>query len=112
MITLKQVNKILDAVGRSVFVYSNNRRSSVYKATIQPLRYKNKMYLNGEVNEIGHYGEGYYLYIGPAEISLDNLDEWSSIVTLDGIYYKIERSERVYFRDETVYTWAVLKERI
>ncbi|MBQ5994767.1 MAG: hypothetical protein IJL63_02790 [Clostridia bacterium] len=109
---MKQVTRLINAVGRSVYVTDGSYRTREYSAVIQPLRYKNKMYLNGEVNDLGHYAEGYYLYIGPPDISLKRLSAAASITVSDGTRYKIERSESVYYGKDELYIWAVLKERV
>ncbi|MDR1464916.1 MAG: hypothetical protein LBJ11_06425, partial [Oscillospiraceae bacterium] len=53
-------------------------RSAGYGAFLQPLRYKNKMYLGGVNTRIGFNREGYYLYLGPAGHDLTKLgrDVW------------------------------------
>ena len=109
---MKQVQRLIDAVGRSVYITDGSWHSRTYNAVIQPLRYKNKMYLNGEVNDLGHYAEGFYLYVGPADISLANLSVHATFTTSDGKRYKLERWESVFYKEEALYTWAVLKERV
>ena len=51
--------------GRSVYITSEKLNSEIFNALVQPLRYKNKMYVAGTNTEIGLAEENYYLYIGP-----------------------------------------------
>lgn len=109
---MKQVDELINTVGRSVYIKEGMWQSKTYRAVIQPLRYKNKMYLNGEVNDLGHYSEGFYLYIGPASVKLSSLGISASLYTSDSKRYKIERWENIFYKEEPLYTWAVLKERL
>ena len=78
-----------------------------FKALLQPLRYKNKMYLSGIPTSIGRAEEGYYLYVGPPDIEID--DSSTDELVCEGMSYCIEKSESVYFGTRKIYTWAVLK---
>ncbi len=76
------------------------------QAFICPLRYKNKMYLYGVNTEIGFNPEGYYLYIGPPEISLEGENGY---IESGGEKYRIDRNERVYLGSEVLYIWAIIR---
>ena len=57
--------------GRTLVIENtDSTRTAPFKGFIQPLRYKNKMYLYGVNTEIGYNSQGYYLYIGPPEHDL------------------------------------------
>lgn len=79
-----------------------------YKAFLQPLRYKNKMYLQGAYTGIGLSAQGYYLYIGPPEYDL-NLAKSDGFITADNKKYQIDRCEYVYRGSSPWYVWAVLR---
>lgn len=87
----------------------DNWSSPTYSGFVQPLRYKNKMYLNGVNTVIGFNSEGHYLYIGPPDHDLSRLDKtyWLESCSKK---YMIDRCEKVYFRNEVVYIWAVIRE--
>lgn len=106
----KTIEAYIKRLGRSVYITDEDWSSDIYTAFIQPLRYKNKMYLSGTFNELGHYGEGYYLYIGPANESFEFLSTHALLHTADGSY-KIERFEKIYLKEKPVYIWAVIKKR-
>ena len=76
------------------------------RAYINPLRYKNKMYLYGVNTEIGYNPEGYYLYIGPPDADVTNTEEY---IECSEEKYRIDRGEKVYLKDEVLYIWAVVR---
>lgn len=83
-------------------------RSNAFYGFIQPLRYKNKMYLSGVNTQIGYNSEGYYLYIGPPEHDLTNID-MDARLSAAGIDYQIDRAEKVYRNGKVFYIWAVIR---
>lgn len=96
--------------GQDITLKGNNGWSSAtYGGFIQPLRYKNKMYLNGVNTVIGFNSQGHYLYIGPPNHDLTTLssDKW---LEAGDKKYTIDRCEKVYFKNEVVYIWAIIRE--
>lgn len=106
------VEKSLNKYGRSVYLTDGEWTSAVFGALVEPLRYKNKMYMSGDFTEIGHFDEGYYLYIGPVSHNPKNLSQNALVHTSDGISYKFHRCETVFSADKPVYVWAVIKEKV
>lgn len=86
---------------------TDSTRTAPFKGFIQPLRYKNKMYLYGVNTEIGYNSQGYYLYIGPPEHDL-TLNEDALIIDGD-IKYQIDRAEKIKLGEEVLYVWAVVR---
>lgn len=84
--------------------------SPVYKAFLQPLRYKNKMYLEGVYTPIGRDVNGIYLYVGPAGHDVTRLSSQARILAADGRQFVIQRAEKVSLSDKPFYFWAVVKE--
>ncbi len=99
---------LLSQAGRRVELWGENGAEKGFKALIQPLRYKNKMYLDGIYTEIGFNSQGHYLYIGPPEIDLTAADD-SQFLKSDGVSYQIDRAEKVYSGEEPFYIWAVIR---
>lgn len=96
--------------GRACRVCLPNEWSSErFKAHIQPIRYKTKLYLEGDFTEIGVNKNDVYLYLGPAKHDLTRLSADARIVDSDGAFYKIDRSERVLYCGECIYIWAVIR---
>lgn len=83
--------------------------SEKFKAHIQPIRYKTKLYLEGNFTEIGINKNDVYLYLGPANHDLTRLSEDARVIDADGVFYKIDRCEKIMFGDKCVYVWAVIR---
>ncbi len=83
-------------------------KSNTFYGFIQPLRYKNKMYLSGVNTQIGYNSEGYYLYIGPPEHDLTNIGE-DARLSAGGVDYQVDRAEKVYRNGKVFYIWAVVR---
>ncbi|MCQ2484827.1 MAG: hypothetical protein MJ168_05785 [Clostridia bacterium] len=83
--------------------------SPIFGGFIQPLRYKNKMYLNGVNTVIGFNSQGHYLYIGPPNHDLSSVsgDIW---LESNGKKYTVDRCEKVYFKNDVIYIWAIIRE--
>ncbi|MBR5773843.1 MAG: hypothetical protein IKY44_03225 [Clostridia bacterium] len=102
-------NKVISSVGKTVTAHlPDGWCSGPYKALIQPLRYKNKMYLDGTYTDIGRNTSGYYLYIGPANHDISRLDETAYLVSGD-VKYIISRAERCYLGERITHIWAILR---
>ncbi len=104
----EQIRRELEKCGETVCLgWEDGRRGAQYRALIEPLRYKNKMYLEGTQTPIGLNARGYYLYIGPADQEVEAGD---GIFLIRGSRrYEIDRAECVVYRGQTVYRWAVLR---
>ncbi len=84
--------------------------SAFYKAFLQPLRYKNKMYMEGTYTPIGRDANGLYLYIGPSDRDLSRLETQGRVIDFENRQYIIQRAETVFRGDKIFYFWAILKE--
>lgn len=102
-------DKLFEIAGRKIALISENGETKAeFKAMIQPLRYKNKMYLDGIYTEIGFNSQGHYLYIGPPEIDLTELEDRDHLFA-DGTKYQIDRAEKVYMGEKVFYIWAIIR---
>ncbi len=102
------IKECLEEFGRPVALCSSDGKdeTNLY-AIISPLRYKNKMYLSGIYTEIGYNSEGHYLYIGPPDCDLTAHD--GGYLLSEGIKYRVDRAEKVYFGKEVFYIWAIIR---
>ena len=101
--------ELFKAFGRTVEMRNGNGRAvESCHAFIQPLRYKNKMYLDGINTEIGFNSQGHYLYIGPPSPDL-TLAADDYCIFADGVSYQIDRAERVYKGEKVFYIWAIIR---
>ena len=67
------------------------------------------MYLNGVNTVIGFNSQGHYLYIGPPDHDISRLgdEQW---IESNSQKFTVDRSEKVYFKNEVVYIWAIIRE--
>lgn len=103
--------KLLDTVGQDATVIiklNDGYHERKIKAIITPLRYKNKMYLEGIVDKIGYVDERHYLYIGPARMNFKGMSLDTEIKTADQ-KYTIKTAEPVWVGDKLLYVWAILQ---
>ena len=105
-----KISRLINQYGNTVYITGRDGwKSSSFKAFIQPLRYKTKLYMEGEHTPIGINHNDVYLYIGPADHRLDKLDRTCRIHDKDNSRYMIDRAERIIVNDTTVYIWAIIR---
>ena len=104
-----QITQFINRYGRSAKLTQNDGwESTPFHCFLQPLRYKNKMYLYGVNTRIGYNAQGYYLYIGPPEHDLTALTEDAQL-HVGSERYRIDRAEKVYCGEKLYYVWAVVR---
>lgn len=104
------IDKIFYNFGVSIHIENQDDWSSpVFNAFIQPLRYKNKLYMTGDFTPIGRNRQDVYLYIGPKNHDLTKFDSSYRICDSDGNAYMVERAEKINFKNEIVYIWAIIR---
>ncbi len=112
MITSENIQSYLEKYGCEVSVAPDGENfESSYRAFVQPLRYKNKMYLEGTRTRIGYADQSYYLYVGPATVNVCGLSDKAVLRMGDGRFY-FSHCESVQLADETIYMWAILRSLI
>ena len=109
----QDINEFFSLYGLSVRLQdSDGYNGEYFKCFIQPLRYKNKMYLDGVNTAIGFNSEGHYLYIGPPEHDLTTIDSPNTWLLFESDKYKIDRAEKVYFEGRVLYVWAIIRKMV
>lgn len=109
--TSVELDSLFKKFGREISLKQDDGWSSeIFYGFIQPLRYKNKMYLDGVYTVIGFDNQGKYLYIGPAKHDLTNLNTTTGYVFCDGVKYTVDRAEKVYYGKDPMYIWAIIRE--
>ena len=78
------------------------------KAIIQPMRYKNKMFLDGQITPIGTVDESCFLYLGPPDVMLG---ENSSTCTIyfNGLSFMVVKTELLFLGGQHILNWAILR---
>ncbi len=108
----KNVRSIMERFGVQISLCQpDGAQSDRFGAFLQPLRYKNKMYLGGVNTRIGFNREGYYLYLGPPEYDLTAIpdDAW---LAHGEEKYTVDRAEMVFFGDEPSHIWAIVRSMV
>lgn len=109
MISSKSILPYLEKYGCEVAVAEDGQTfGPAYRAFVQPLRYKNKMYLEGTRTRIGYADQSHYLYVGPATVDVCSLPNTAVLRMGEGLFY-FSHCESVRLSDETIYMWAILR---
>lgn len=98
------IQSMIRDYGCDVSIFDNDKVSAT-KAFVQPLRYKNRVYIGGRYHEMGLNKTDKYLYIGQVE---NKLTENHSIIEAHNHKYIVKRCEVYYVKDIPVYVWAIL----
>ncbi len=99
--------KMMDSIGVDM-VFQTQDEIINFKGVLQPVRYKNKMYLNGIPTELGYDSLKKYLLICPHTIELDLIDGNRTKLLFQEKSYRIHYYETIYFKGEAVYNWAIV----
>ncbi len=104
------IEKAIKKYGCTVYLSGDDGwQTELFKAFIQPIRYKTKMYMQGDYTPIGINKNDVYLYIGPAGHDLTKLSKTHRLHDKDGNLYMIDRAEKIIVSDKTAYIWAVVR---
>lgn len=95
----------LKKFGENLTVTTEKGSFSV-KGVLQPLLYKNKLYLGGKQLPQGFFDGGHYLLICPPEVKLPTLG--TALAETKDRKFNLIRSETVTSADKALYIWAVL----
>ena len=95
-------------VKMNYIVSSSADKSFDFHAFLQPLRYKNKLYLSGVPTELGYDGLKKYLLICPPDIDLDPIDGINYRLCFGDASYGVDHWETVYGKGESLYLWAII----
>ena len=103
-------HKLFDKFGvkMSYIVASSPMDSFDFHAFLQPLRYKNKLYLSGVPTELGYDGLNKYLLICPPDINMDSIDGINHRLCFQDKAFGVDHCETVYSRGEPMYLWAII----
>lgn len=101
-------DKWFDKLGVETRFFDGVETMHYFPAILQPLRYKNKMYLSGSRTEIGFEARKQFLLICPAEITLGGYRNTEAMVIFDGYRYIVDRAESVYVGNKVAYNWAIV----
>ena len=103
----KEIEALLKKFGRKMIVTKNGLEKETY-GFLQPLRYKNKMYLNGVTTQLGYNNTKKYLLISAASVKLKESDRETVLVTASDGRYCCDHSETVRFGETECYCWSII----
>lgn len=98
------VIKSIQIYGEDIAVI-NDDDTVLTRAFIEPLRYRNKIYIGGGYRTLGVKHSEKYLYVGIPDITLV---ENKTIVKRKNNEYLVKRVERYYVGEQIAYTWGIL----
>ncbi len=105
-----KIDNIIDKFGNTVYLSDKDGWTSpVFNAFIQPLRYKNKLYMTGDFTPIGRNTQDLYLYLGPKSHDFSDSSKNYKIHDSFDNAYIVDRAEPIIFKGEAIYIWAIIR---
>lgn len=105
--TLTRIGRLLARAGCGVRLLRAGMEPVSCRAVIQPLLYKNKMYVDNEMTAAGEVDSGCFLYLGPPEHRLDTAED--AVISCRRGDYRVVRADVLYWRDDPAYVRAILR---
>ena len=78
------------------------------RCLIQPMRYKNKMFIDSQYTKVGIIDESCFLYLGPPEYDLAELIG-TQLFDEFGRSFSCVKTEKIYLGNIPLYNWAILR---
>lgn len=100
--------KLFQKMGLTMTIVIGGGDYEYFNAFLQPLRYKNKIYLSGVPTEIGYDHLSKYLLVAPPDSKLDLIDGNTYVLQFDGAKYSVDHCEKVYLKQQPLYFWAIV----
>lgn len=79
-----------------------------FNAFLEPLRYKNKMYLSSVSTELGYDVLTKFLLLCPVNVPLETVDGISVLLKAGDEDFSIDHCETVFFKNEPQYYWSIV----
>lgn len=108
MLNNKVSDAILNKMGLTLSIKKGTKTVSEFKALLQPLRYKNKIYLRGVATELGYDSLKKYLLLSPADVDLSGIDGTEVSLYVGNMHLSIDHTETVYFGNVPFYNWSIV----
>lgn len=112
MRAIKIIGDLIKRFGCKIQV-DDGSDSRSYSAFIEPLRYKNKIYLDGTSLTQGFVDGSHWLMIAPPELVLDKpLESYAIECAAMDKRFMVKKCDTYYIEDKPIYLWAILGCRI
>lgn len=108
MLTDKAPSALFKKMGVTLTLKSGSTTLQSFNAFLQPLRYKNKIYLRGVATELGYDSLKKYLLISPVEVDLSEVDGTTVTLYFGEKHLSIDHTETVYFGKTPYYNWSIV----
>lgn len=95
-------------MGVTLSIKSGEGTVSTFTGFLQPLRYKNKIYLRGVATELGYDSLKKYLLLSPADVDLSSIDGTVRCLYFGSIHLSIDHTETVYLGKTPYYNWTIV----
>lgn len=105
---IREIERLINKFGRSLKIVEANTLETPIKAFMQPLRYKNKMYLSSISTDLCYDSTTKYLLICPAHCGAENADGYIAYISDGENKYIVDRCEDIYLSDNPMYSWAIV----
>lgn len=103
----ERIHRLMDEFGIRATVL-NGQGTFEIRCLIQPMRYKNKMFIDSQYTKLGIVDESCFLYLGPPEHELTEL--YGTVLSDEfGRRFSCVKTEKVYFGRTPAYNWAILR---
>lgn len=99
---------IFSKMGLTLSIRKGSKTLSEFNALLQPLRYKNKIYLRGVATELGYDSLKKYLLLSPADVDLSVIDGTEVSLYIGNMHLSIDHTETVYLGNEPYYNWSIV----
>lgn len=93
--------------GRTL-TYERGGVITTFRAFLQPLRFKNKMYLSDHLTEIGYDTLRKFVLICPVDIEITAVDGINVVLRAGDDSFCVDHCEKVFAGDRPLYYWAVV----
>ncbi len=101
-------SSLFKKMGVTLSVKQGTTTVSTFNAFLQPLRYKNKIYLRGVATELGYDSLKKYLLLSPADVDLSAVDGTNLSLYFGNIHLSIDHTETVYLGKTPYYNWTIV----
>lgn len=103
----EKTKALIEKFGRTLWLEKNGQKEE-FKGLLQPLRYKNKMYLSSVSTDLSYDSTGKYLLICPCEPDISEADGYAAIIGDSKKKYVADRAETIYLGSQPIYCWAIV----
>ena len=104
---------LLKRSGVSLRIYCDvTGEEKIFDAFLQPLRYKNKLYINHRPTELGFDTFQKFLLITSPDVPLEKIDDFIYKLYFGETRLKIDHYEKIYHGNEPFYYWSVVSKEV